>query len=72
MAGRIVVEVKPLNPGESKALKAQIFDLSESGAKQALYGLVQVLSCRPSVNRVFFESVIDDARKYCEVKGAGK
>jgi hypothetical protein len=72
MERKSVVEVKPLNPGESKNLKAQIFDLSESGAKQALYGLVQVLSCRPSVGRIMFESVIDDARKYCEVKGSGK
>lgn len=72
MANKRVVEVKPLNPGESHTLKAQIFDLSESGCKQALYGLVQILSCRPSVGRIMFETVIDDARKYCEVKGAGK
>lgn len=68
MAVTVKPSVVPLNPGEAKALKARIYDLSEVAAKQALYGLVQVLSCKPNIRRSFFEVCVDDAAKYTRVK----
>ncbi len=61
----------PLNPGEASLLKAQVFDLSESGSKQALYGIIQILQFKGSVSRVTFEEVVGDAMKYTEVKKGG-
>lgn len=58
----------PLNPGEAKTLKAAIFDLSENAAKQALYGIIQILSLGPQLNRTHLEEIIDDARKLSEMK----
>ena len=58
----------PLNPGEAKTLKAAIFDLSEGAAKQALYGIVQILSFKPQLNRTHLEEIIDDARKLTQAK----
>lgn len=60
-----------LNPGEAKALKARVYDLSELAAKQALYGFIQILSFKVNVSRSMFEEVIEDAVKYSEVKGRG-
>lgn len=57
-----------LNPGEAKTLKARVYDLSELAAKQALYGIVQVLSFKVNVSRSMFEEVIDDAEKYSKIK----
>lgn len=58
----------PMNPGEAKVLKATIYDLSELAAKQALYGIVQILSLKIHLNRYHFEEILDDARKLSEVK----
>ena len=60
-----------LNPGEAKVLKAQVYDLSELAAKQALYGIIQILSFKVNMSRSMFEDVIDDAVKYNEEKGRG-
>ena len=57
----------PLNPGEAKTLKAAIYDLAELAAKQALYGVVQLLSFKPRISREEFQEIIDDARKYSEL-----
>lgn len=60
-----------LNPGEAKVLKARVYDLSELGAKQALYGIIQILSFKVNVSRSMFEDIIDDSVKYSETKGRG-
>jgi len=63
------VSVKPLNAGESKALKAAVYDLSELAAKQTLYGMIQILCIKVHVPMSVFKEILDDARKYDEVKG---
>jgi hypothetical protein len=57
----------PLNPGEAKALKTIIKMLNEAGAKQALYGIVQVLSQKVHLPLGIFEEIVNDALKLTEV-----
>lgn len=52
---------------EASILKAQIFDLTEDGAKQALYGMVQILEQNPSIRLVAFRLLIEDGTKYSKV-----
>jgi hypothetical protein len=59
------------NPGEAKLFKATVYDLSELAAKQALYGIIQVLSFKVNMSRSMFEDVMDDAVKYSKVKKGG-
>lgn len=49
---------------EAGILKAQIFDLTEKGAKQALYGMVEILEQHPSILLMAFRLLIEDATKY--------
>lgn len=49
---------------EASILKAQIFDLTEEGAKQALYGMVEILKEHPSVLLVAFRLLVEDGAKY--------
>jgi hypothetical protein len=58
----------PINPAEAHTLKAAIYDLSDLAAKQALYGILKMLSIKAHLNRIHFEEVIDDARKLTEIK----
>lgn len=60
--------IRPLNPGESKTLKTAVYDLSELAAKQTLYGVIQILSIKVHVPLSVFKEILDDARKYDEVK----
>jgi len=71
MRGEKTARPIPLNPGEAKVLKAQVYDLSELAAKQALYGIIQVLSFKGNVSRPQLEEVIDDATKYSQLKKGG-
>jgi hypothetical protein len=71
MKDTLKVPMVHLNPGEAKVLKARVYDLSELASKQALYGIIQILSFKVNVSRSMFEEVIDDAVKYSEVKGRG-
>lgn len=48
-------------PEDAKTLKAQIFDLSEKAAKQALFGMVQILEQHPSILMNVFKMIIEDA-----------
>jgi len=58
----------PLLPkDESRILKAQIFDLTEEGAKQALYGMVDILEKHPSILLIAFRLLIEDGAKYSGV-----
>ena len=57
-----------LNLGEAQILKARVYDLSELAVKQALYGIIQILSFKVNVSRSMFEEVIDDASKYSKNK----
>lgn len=57
----------PLNPGEAKALRVMIEKLNEAGAKQALYGIIQVLSQKVHLPLGIFEAIVNDARKLTEV-----
>jgi hypothetical protein len=53
----------PINQGEVMFLKAAVHNLSEGAAKQALYGIIQVLTIAPHVRRPTFEEIIGDATK---------
>jgi len=57
---------------EAKILKAQIFDLTEDGAKQALYGMVQILEQHPSVLLVAFRLLVEDGAIYSEAMRSRK
>jgi hypothetical protein len=65
------VPVVHFNPGEAKLFKAKVYDLSELGAKQALYGIIQILSFKVNVSRPMFEEVVDDAVKYSQNRIGG-
>ena len=65
------MRVVPLNPGEAKTLKARVYDLSGLAAKQALYGIIQILLFKVNISRSMFEEVIDDSVKYNEVRKGG-
>jgi len=56
--------VPTLPKEEAGILKAQIFDLTEKGAKQALYGMVEILEQHPSILLMAFRLLIEDATKY--------
>lgn len=56
---------------EAGILKAQVYDLTETGAKQALYGMVDILKQHPSIAMVAFRLLIEDASKYSEAKKKG-
>ena len=64
MKKTVRLTISPFNPGEAKALKAVVYDLSEGAAKQALYGIINVLSLRVNMPKSFFRELIDDAVKY--------
>jgi hypothetical protein len=55
-----------LNLEEARALKAQVFDMSELSAKQALYGIIQVYSLKVNMSGSMFLNLIDDSVKYSE------
>lgn len=69
MVSKAVRVQNVLDSASASILKARIYDLSESGAKQALYGMVQVLTLRESIRRDFFEECLGDAAKYAALKG---
>ena len=52
-----------LNKEESKTLKAQVYDLSEKGAKEALFGMVDILEDHDSILTQVFCLLIEDATK---------
>jgi hypothetical protein len=64
MASKKSPEKGAFNLGECWAFKALVFDLSESAAKQALYGVVQVLGASPTVSGEKVKQILDDARVY--------
>jgi hypothetical protein len=51
---------------DAKLVKAQIYDLSERGAKQVLYGMVKILVQNPSVMMVAFRLLVEEGGKYSE------
>lgn len=69
MSKKVFKERASLLPAEAHNLKAIVHGLSELAAKQALYGLINVLSMRSRVTGSVFTDTLDDARKYTEVKG---
>jgi len=60
-------KVFPIYPDEARSLKALVFDLSETGAKQALWGMIQVLSLKTSITQAQFKEMLDDAGKYAQI-----
>jgi hypothetical protein len=66
-----MVKFRSFNHEEAAALKAKAYDLSELGAKQALYGIIQVLSFKGNISGPQFKEVIDDASKYSKIKKGG-
>lgn len=58
----------PFNPMEARDVKAAVYDLSELSAKQLLYGVIQILSFKSSIIKEQFLEILDDAKKYNQVK----
>ena len=71
MEKTVKLTICPFNPGEAKTLKAEVYDLSEGAAKQALYGIINVLSLRVNMPKSFFKELIVDAIKYDNTKKGG-
>ena len=61
-------KVFPIYPDEARTLKALVFDLSETGAKQALWGMITILSFKTAISLIQFKEVLDDAAKYTQTK----
>ena len=61
-------KVFPIYPDEARALKAHVYDLSESAAKQALYGMILFLSLKTTITQAQFKEILDDASKYTQAK----
>jgi len=59
--------VPSMSREDAKMVRAQIYDLSEQGAKQVLYGMVQILEQNPSVMMVAFRLLVEDGGKYSEL-----
>ena len=57
-------KVFPIYPDEVRILNAKVFNFSESSAKQALYGMIRVLSLKTSITQAQFKEILDDAGKY--------
>jgi len=57
----------PLNPGEAKVLKTTIERLNGLAAKQALMGIVNVLSTKATLHVKLFEEIIDDAWRLAQL-----
>lgn len=60
-------EEHPLNPGEAKALRATMGRLNGIGARQALLGVVNVLTTRANLPASLFGEIIDDAGRLTAV-----
>jgi Flp pilus assembly pilin Flp len=60
-------EEHPLNPGEAKVLKATIERLNRLAAKQALLGVVNVLSSKAHLHVKLFEEIVDDAWRLAQL-----
>lgn len=54
-------EEHPLNPGEAKTLKAIVECLNRLSARQALLGIINVLSTRAPLSTKIFEKIVYDA-----------
>lgn len=54
------------NEGEAKTLKDLIFNLSEKVTKQALWGILTILTFKGTVNRNQVKEILDDAKKYSQ------
>ena len=61
-------KVFPIYPDEARTLKATVYDFSESAAKQALWGMIQILSLKTTISQAQFKEVLDDAGKYTQAK----
>ncbi|MBS3918899.1 MAG: hypothetical protein KG012_08430 [Deltaproteobacteria bacterium] len=64
-------KVFPIYTDEARNLKALVYDLSETGAKQALWGIIQILTIRTSITQAQFKEILDDAGKYSQIKKEG-
>ncbi len=61
-------KVFPIYLDEARALKAQVYDFSETAAKQALWGMIQILSLKTTITQAQFREILDDAGKYTQAK----
>lgn len=58
-----------LTKDEGTTMKAEVYDLSEQGAKQVLYALIAILEQHPSVLTAVFTEILADGLKYTKLKG---
>ena len=59
-------KVFPIYPDEARTLKALVYDLSEIGLKQVLFGMIQILTLKASITQAQFKGILDDASKYSQ------
>jgi hypothetical protein len=61
-----------LDVNYGKDLKALIFDLDEKACKQALFGMVEILTQHPSILRNVFMELVSDGRDYHKARTASQ
>ncbi|MBS3920027.1 MAG: hypothetical protein KG012_14205 [Deltaproteobacteria bacterium] len=64
-------KVFPIYLDEARDLKARVYDLSEIGLKQVLFGMIQILTLKTSITQAQFKEILDDAGKYSQIKKEG-
>jgi len=60
--------VFPVCSDEARILKAKVFDFSESAAKQALWGIIQIFTLKTSITMAQFKEMLNDASIYSQSK----
>lgn len=63
--------MEKFNEGEVKVLKDLIFDLNEMALRQALFGILTVLNFKKNISTNQVKEILDDSRKYSQIKKEG-
>jgi len=61
-------KVFPIYQDDARVLKALVFDLSETAAKQALWGMIQILSFKTAISLIQFKEILEDSNKYSQIR----
>lgn len=63
--------MEKFNEGEVKVLKDLIYDLNEMALRQALFGILTVLNFKKNISTNQVKEILDDSRKYSQIKKEG-
>lgn len=61
-------KVFPIYPDEARTLKAMVYDFSEISLRQALWGMINILTLKTSITQAQFKEILEDANKYTQNK----